>query len=259
MNYSLNPSGEKYNNWLSRAKLILVWVISLFIFIATYSRALFIIMMSEYDFFSYDLVKEGVFGMTVFYVTTELMMMLAGIALFGLFIPTAEWIKNKKFPRANFIFFGLINILCWLIFFGEIYKSGWSFERNLPPLALSAVAALYLASLLHASRTRRIKSAVALIVTLCSLAAIWQKPMVELLSKGLRAYGVGGELLVQIEYPDGKVTKGKLILLSPENAYVIPEGDPGSIATIRRSAIKIIKVTNKAPVTPPAKTAATAP
>lgn len=66
-------------------------------------------MMSEYDFFSYDLFKEGVFGMTVFYVTTELMMMLAGIALFGLFIPTAEWIKNKNSRDLTLYFLGLLT------------------------------------------------------------------------------------------------------------------------------------------------------
>ncbi|WP_407465412.1 hypothetical protein ABFU71_20485 [Xanthomonas campestris pv. raphani] len=65
--------------------------------------------MSEYDFFSYDLFKEGVFGMTVFYVTTELMMMLAGIAPFGLFILTAEWIKNKNSRDLTLYFLGLLT------------------------------------------------------------------------------------------------------------------------------------------------------
>ncbi|PPU43519.1 hypothetical protein XarbCFBP7697_19960 [Xanthomonas arboricola] len=208
---------------------------------------LFIILMSEHDFFSYDIFEVGGFGMMVFYATTELMIILSGLMLFGFFIPLAARMKTGRTPWSDLRPILVLNIFCWLALATVIFDRGWKTEQHFFPLVLSALAALYISAALHAPRRLKIRSAIGLIGIMVLFAAIYPKPMVDLLAKGLRAYGVGGEIPVQIVYQDGEKTRGKLVFLSPENAYVISMSDGISLSTIRRSATREITIMRHSP------------
>ncbi|MBV6814085.1 hypothetical protein ACE15N_20665 [Xanthomonas campestris pv. passiflorae] len=207
---------------------------------------LFVILMSEYDFFSYDIFDAGGFGMTVFYATAELMIVVSGLALFEFVIPLASGMKNRKIPWSELGFFILLNTFCGLLLITLSLSRGWEMERHFLPIIISGLAALYIAAALHAPRKLKIRAAIGMIATLIAFAVIYPKPMVNLLANGLRAYGVGGELPVQIVYQNGETTRGKLIFLSPENAYITPIKDGASLSTVRRSATReIIIVRNR--------------
>ncbi|MFO3706966.1 hypothetical protein ACI6Q5_18800 [Xanthomonas codiaei] len=201
---------------------------------------LFVILMSEYDFFSYDMFRLGGFGMTVFYATAELMLIVMSMALFGIFVPLTACLKKGRKPWSELIFFLIVNSFCWLLLSVKFFNNGWQTERHLLPLIVAALTALYISAALHASRRFKIRSAIAMIAVLTSFAVFYPKDMVGLLANGLRAYGVGGELPVQIVYENGTTTKGKLVFLSPENAYVLLVSDGATLSTIRRNVTKEI-------------------
>ncbi|MBB3858481.1 hypothetical protein FHY29_004166 [Xanthomonas arboricola] len=149
--------------WLETAKLLAIWMLALLLFILMYSRMLFIILMSEYDFFSYDIFEVGGFGMMVFYATTELMIILSGLMLFGFFIPLAARMKTGRTPWSDLRPILVLNIFCWLALATVIFDRGWKTEQHFFPLVLSALAALYISAALHAPRRLKIRSAIGLI------------------------------------------------------------------------------------------------
>lgn len=225
-------------------KLVLLWLAAILVFLFFYSRALFVLLMAQYDFFSYDLFQFGGWGMSLFYVTAELMVVMSGLGFFGVLLPLAERRFGKPPYSSSLLFFGSINLGFWLLLAVLVIGSeDWDWRLHVPKLAVALIVAAHLAVTLYAPRVTKLRWGLSVVLILCGLTAILQQPMVSLLSHGLKTYGVGGELPVALEYPDGSTDHGRLVLLSPENVYFIPENNGnGRLTIVKRTALKRIVV-----------------
>jgi len=223
-------------------KLIALWLIAMFVFLFFYSRALFLLLMAQYDFFSYDLFLVGGTAMTTFYLTAELIVVVSSLALFGFLLPLMERRFKKPPYSMSPWMFGTINVCFWfLLLILALTAERWEWWNHLPKLVVTGLVALHLSMLLFAPRTWKMKSSFVLVIMLSGFAFFWQQPMVALLSQGLKAYGVGGEIAVELHYRNANQDKGRLVLLSPQHAYVIL-GGKRKISVIGRDVIQRIDV-----------------
>lgn len=208
------------------------------VFLPLLSLALFVAYMGHYRFFSYDFFAEGVFGMKLFVLAMVVGLVITSFALFGSGILFYARRKGADIPWYMVGGAGFINLLCLVLVGASLFNpDGRVF------VLFVLVVTLYLAVHFGVFFFARLKAKVILLVSLFLVAfgLVASQPALsaKLLGNGLRTFGVGGEIPIEVISEDGTV-KAKLILLTPKYVYFI-ENENDVLAFQALDKVKKIK------------------
>lgn len=216
-------------------------------FFALYSQAVFILFMGNEGFFSYDVLVNGTVGISVFFLATELTIVTFAVSAVGAVIPALRWKFRGSINRAHVAGLGVVNLYVVWGVAGALNRSQQDWMIWLVILAVSILVCLQVGTLIHGTAKDSLRSLVVVLVCLAGITAVAHKETVALLEFGLRHFGVGGNVPVtlKLEHPaDAKTVEGRLVFLSPENAYVVLDGD-SRVSIIPRSKAEIISVSSR--------------
>lgn len=173
--------------------------------------------MAHHRFFSYDFFAEGVFGMKLFVLAMVIGLVITTFALFGSGILLYAKRKGSDIPWYVLAVAAFLNLLFLALVATRLFNPA---GRDFALFVI--LVALYLAVYFGVFFFARIKAKVLLIVSLffVTFGVIAASPdsSAKLLGNGLRTFGVGGEMPIEVFSDDGVVT-GKLILLTPKYVY----------------------------------------
>lgn len=214
------------------------------IFLPLLSLALFVVYMAHHGFFSYDFFSEGVFGMKLFVFTMVIGLVLMSFMLFGSGILLYARRKGAAVSWLAVCGILFLNVL-FLILMGTSLLNP---EKRIFALSVLGVT-LYLAVHFGVFFFAKLKVKIMLLFVLFFLAfdLVATQPNVaaKLLGNGLRIFGVGGEIPIEVVSDDG-VAKGRLILLTPK--YIYFKEDPNN-ALIIQALDKVNKIRQVKPAT----------
>lgn len=193
------------------------------VFLPLLSLALFVNYMAQHDFFSYDFFSEGVFGMKLFVVSMLIGLIVTSFGLFGSVVLLFAKKRGMSVPLVMIAIFLLLNTFFVLLLGLKLFDP----ESRIYVLFIFLLA-IYLCihfGVFLFSPFRK-KMVLLLVLFVTSFGLVFSQPDVaeRLLGTGLRSFGVGGQMPVEIYSEDGKVT-GKLILLTPRYVYYKEDHD----------------------------------
>lgn len=231
---------------------IILWTLSI-LFIWLFPKLLFLIYMGNEGFFSYDFFANGEFGLRVFYSASELFLIVASLAMFGIILPIVQKQATGKADWFLFVLFGVMNTLFLTILVLAALSS--KNDEWLSVLTIAAVAffiCFHISYLMWKPPSKQIRSFLALIFVIFSLSIFVSTQFATALKLGLRYFGAGGGIAVTIQDREGKLsppTKGELVLLSPEYAYLRVNGEQ-KITVFPLSAALFLTVEKEKQVSP---------
>ncbi len=239
---------SKISEWLSKRDSIyqlIVWIVSP-IFISNLPTIAFILFMRENKIFSYDFFINGLFGLNIFFIFTTIFTLLYGFLLTGVIIPLIDIIfkykKNESIPSETlffFVFMFTLNLLSQLI----IFQSDFNSQAHILLAIIGFFVNLHIGVLFYATPKIKLGTLILLIVAVVYSMFAYHKLTAELIEVGMRKFNTGGnkEILISNDNNGTKIiSRGKLILLSPNNIYVRTET---GIEMMERDN-KIIKLLN---------------
>jgi hypothetical protein len=216
-------------------------------FFALYSQVVFILFMGNEGFFSYDMLVNGAVGIGVFFFATELTLVMFAVAAVGSLIPLLRWRFRKSVNWFHVSFLGLVNLYFILGIAGAIAKSSQYWMVWLVVFLVSLIVCVQLGTLIHGTAKDSLRSLAGVLFILVGITAVAPKETVALLEFGLKHFGVGGNVPVTLKLEqsaEAKTVDGRLVFLSPENAYVVLDGD-SRVSIIPRSKAEIISVSSR--------------
>lgn len=216
-------------------------------FFALYSQVVFILFMGNEGFFSYDMLVNGSVGIGVFFFATELTLVTFAIAALGVLIPLFRWIFRRSVNWFHVTVLGLVNLYVILRIAGAIIKSSQYWTVWAVVFGVSLIVCVQLSALIHGTAKDSLRSLALVLFSLVSMTALAPTQTVALLEFGLKHFGVGGNVPVtlKLEHPaEAKTVDGRLVFLSPENAYVVLDGD-NRVSIIPRMKAEIISVSSR--------------
>jgi len=233
---------------------IILWTLSL-VFIWLFPKLLFLIYMGNEGFFSYDFFTNGEFGLRVFFSASELFLIVASLAMFGIILPIVQKQTTGKADWFLFVLFGVMNPLFLTILVLATLSS-----KNVEWLSVLTIAAVafficfHISYLMWKPPSKQIRSFLALIFVIFALSMFvpTQFAFAAALKLGLRYFGAGGGIAVTIQDREGKLsppTQGELVLLSPEYAYLRVHGEQ-KITVFPLSAALFLTVEKEKHVSP---------
>lgn len=216
-------------------------------FFALYSQAVFILFMGNEGFFSYDMLVNGVVGIGVFFLATELIIVTFAVSAVGAMIPALRWWYRGSLDWVHVVVLGVANLYVILGVAGALSRSRQDWMIWLVIFAVSILVCLQIGTLIHGTAKDSLRSLVIVLVCLVGVTAVAHKETVALLEFGLKHFGVGGNVPVTLKLEhsvEAKTVDGHLVFLSPENAYVVLDGDR-RVSIIPRSKAEIISVSSR--------------
>lgn len=187
------------------------------VFLPLLSLALFVVYMAHHQFFSYDFFSEGVFGMKLFVLAMVVGLLITSFALFGSGILLYA---RRKGADVSWYVIGVtafINLL-FIVMIGFALFDPKAQEFAFFMLIVTLYLAIHFSVFFFAKLKTKVMLLVALFFVTFGLVATQPDSSAKLLGNGLRTFGVGGEIPIEILSNDG-IAKGKLILLTPKYIY----------------------------------------
>lgn len=191
---------------------------------------LFLIYMRENRFFSYDFFVEGVFGLNTFIVAAAVILVILSFYFYGFFILLKLGLQQQKKEGKNGYRFA-----AWVSFFLSVFMHVVLFEFFLEIgkpyfffwlMGISAIFCALFYSLVGYGFKRSIQNWLSPVLFLAAsiiLPFMNHGVTAEMISMALRNFNMGGGKNIQIESKNEEVEykgEGKLILLTPRNAYI---------------------------------------
>lgn len=193
------------------------------VFLPLLSIALFVNYMAQHDFFSYDFFLEGVFGMKLFVVSMLIGLIVTSFGLFGSGLLLYARKRGRSVNKSLIVVVYIINAF-FVLLVGLKFFDPESREYTLFIFLLAIYLCGHFGVFFFASFKFKVGSLVLLFVVSFWGVFSEQEFAEKLLSIGLRSFGVGGQIPIEIYSEDGKVT-GTLILLTPKYVYYKEDHD----------------------------------
>lgn len=220
----------------------LSYIVSSFILVPNIAMLLFLVYMAEYNFFSYDFFLDGVFGMKWFFITTVLFLVVTASILYSPMIFFFLYKKKNIVIWPLFIIYGLLSVLFWLFVVISVY-SGSNPERVMFVVVICFFISVHLITLTCYNAKAQFVSMGTLIVIIVFSAFNYSSQVAEVVSIGLKSFGVGGDLpIFVIDDKSGTKHYGKLKLITPQNIYMmIDESNNLSVYSINHVVSYTVK------------------
>lgn len=234
--------------WLSKRDSIyqlIVWIISP-IFISNLPTIAFILFMGENKIFSYDFFINGLFGLNIFFIFTTTFTLLYGFLLTGIIVPIIDMIVKrvkKESISAEIWFFFILMFLINIIFQLIITQSSFDSEAHILLCIIGFFVNLHIGVLIYSTPKVKLVTLILLIAAVFYSMINYHKLTANLIEIGMSKFNTGGnkEIIISSENNKSKIiSKGKLILLSPNKIYIRTQD---SVEIMERNN-KIIKLLN---------------
>lgn len=214
----------------------LSYLVNAFLFLPNITLLMFIIYMGEHNFFSYDFINEGIFGMKLFFFTTTLFLLLSSIVLYSpIFFYFAKQTGHKIDSSSKIIIF-IVTLITWVTI-GFNISSGSDYGRAIFILTLCAIMAFHISILFFLKAKSQFISLLFVTTSIIFISVNFPTQASQAISIGLKSYGVGGNLPISIKNSQsGAITNGKLKLITPKNIYFSPDNIAG-IATYSLNSV----------------------
>lgn len=193
---------------------------------------LFVIYMHENKFFSYDFFVEGVFGLNTFVVSTALLLVFLSLYFYGFILFAKLGIQQQKEEGKNgYRFITWMSILFSVFMHGVFFELSLANDKPYLIIWLMGISVLFCA-FFYTFVGRGFKkslqnwlSPILFVAASIFLPFFNQDVTSEVVSMGLRSFNMGGGKSIQIldksqNKQETLEETGKLILLTPENAYI---------------------------------------
>lgn len=193
---------------------------------------LFVIYMRKNKFFSYDFFVDGIFGLNTFVAATTLILIITSLYFYGFIIFAKLGIQQQKEKEKNeyrwltwvfIIVSGFIHLylLESLLNIGKPHLILWI-------MSISAIFCLFFYSFVGHGVKKNLQnwlSPVLFIAATIFLPFFFQDVTSEVIAIGLKNFNMGGEKNIKIKntnllFTEKTDIEGKLILLTPKNAYI---------------------------------------
>ncbi|AVO34534.1 hypothetical protein [Ottowia oryzae] len=198
-------------------------------FLPTY---FFIIYMLHEKFFSYDFFSDGVFGLKTFLVVLLVLLLVTAFYLWGfLLLGKKACIAYTKPDRKDYNMYRWLTylMLALSVFMHAIfYAFGSETNHEIRVLSFSLIGFILvwaITSFLGANLIKKVINwvpSVAFIVLSATIPALNADITADLVRIGLINFNVGGGVHAKVfstDNPDKIIYEGKLLLLTPNNAY----------------------------------------
>jgi hypothetical protein len=163
---------------------------------------MFVVYMSEANFFSYDFFTDGIFGMKLFFAVTMFFLFTMAWTLFGFSIVFWGYYKKKKVKdifKTSLLFFLIMNILSLIILSIGVYEKilpiGWFIFLVL----VSIMICVQISVVLYEKARVQFASLLFFISMSLSMSFIFSSEISKLLSFGLKKFGSGGGIATEIK------------------------------------------------------------
>jgi len=196
-------------------------VFSNLVFIPLLSLALFVVYMAHYGFFSYDFFAEGLFGMKLFVLAMVVSLVVISLSLFGSGILIYARRNGAAISRGVFRTAVAINILFLLFVIISLFYSK-DIGFGLLVLAVTFYLACHFGVFFFACIKKKLLLLAILFLIVFGLIATQPALSIQLLEIGLRTFGVGGKIKIEVVSEDGLVN-AELILITPKYVYFVEE------------------------------------
>lgn len=215
------------------------YLMSLYIYIP------FLVYMSNYGFFSYDLFNNGIFAINLIALYVVIFLVVLSIMITGGFSTIfACKLSGCNTPKNN-KYLIYLNIFVLVLFILFIYEDSSLTENIINNLVwiiflfiISFPISLHMALIFFGSTKSQFFS---IIFSFCFLLPflffnVFPESTSKLTSKMFKIFGIGGNIPIQIEYRlDNKIIYiGKLIFLSPDNIFL--SNEEGTIILERKDS-----------------------
>jgi len=244
---------SRISNWLSKRDSIyqlIVWIISP-IFISNLPTIAFILFMGENKIFSYDFFINGLFGLNIFFIFTTTFTLLYGVLLTGTIIPLIDMIVKrvkKESISAETWFFFIFMFTLNILFQAIILQSTFDREAHTLLCIIGFFVNLHIGVLIYSTPKIKLVTLILLIGAVFYSMFNYHKLTADLIEIGMSKFNTGGnkEIIISSESNKSKIiSKGKLILLSPNKIYIRTQD---GIEIMERNN-KIIKLINDMNIT----------
>lgn len=201
------------------------------IFLPLLTTALFVSYMANYDFFSYDFFSEGLFGMKLFILSMVATTVLTSFALFGSALPIYAKFKGKEVSKASIVVPLIINIV-FIVIIGVVVVGTGNYEFPVFMVFLSGFIIVHFGVSIFGNFKQKVVFIGALFGL--SFTIVFGQPeySAKLLGNGLRAFGIGGEIPVELTTEKDRKREVKLLLVSPQNFYFLNESNKTSVISL---------------------------
>lgn len=213
--------------------LRLIIGIILFVWIASIPAYLLVIYMLENGFFSYDILLDGVFANGIFIFAAAILFLGLTVIFYGFLFFCIVWLYNNfKIKKTTSIEIKVFTVLllalsiCFHYVFIKTILSLDSFSPFIPFILLSLSVVIFISSYINLDSKQRIldwKRPFAFLVLSIFIPIHQPQFTSDFVSIGLHIFKVGGAINAEIldKSRDNRViTSGKLLLLSPQFAYL---------------------------------------
>jgi len=224
----------------------LSYLVSTFVLVPNIAMLLFLVYMAEYNFFSYDFFLEGVFGMKWFFITTIIFLVVTASVFYSPMIFLFLYKKRNVVVWPLWIIYGILSVVFWG-YAGNLVFSGSSPERVIFLVAICFVISVHLVTLTCYDAKTQFFSMGSLIVVIVFSSFNYSRQVAEIVSIGLKSFGVGGDLSVVVkDDKSGAESSGKLKLITPQNIYMIADDSNNlSVYSLNHVASYTIKIEGK--------------
>ncbi len=215
---------------ISLSQIVLRALIGLFTvsWIGSIPFYLFVIYMHENKLFSYDFFRDGVFGLYTFVFVSSIFIVLLSLAFYGFVIWAKVGLTQLRREGKNhcrgitWFFFGISCFMHYIFFL--IAMDAGRLTVLLWLMAISAIFCLFFCSFAGHGFKRNAQNWMSPLAFICLSAFLPfanQDVTAEVVAMGLRGFNVGGGKNIVISQKDERSEiRGKLSLLSPQNAYL---------------------------------------
>jgi len=222
----------------------LSYILSSFFLVPNITMAMFLIYMGEYNFFSYDFFSDGIFGMKWFFLTTSFLMTVGALAIFSPVLILVGKIKKAKIDVSLCVMSMLFSLISWYLIILSITE-GKDLPRIGYALAICFIIIAHVSVLLFFRAKLQFISLGVIAIGIVFISFNWSAQSAQVMSLGLKAFGVGGDLGIKItSAQSGMVTSGRLKLITPKYIYFTPTEGTG-VATYSLSDVRYYIVDEK--------------
>lgn len=206
--------------------------------------------MVDMNFFSYDMFTDGVFGINSFGFVSGVLLVFMSFALFG-FIPFAwaSYLNRKNGRKENsdrwmaWVFIALAVLFHLFLFFTSLYKGKLFVYGIFSVLGLfvCGFCCLLIGKNFKDKLLSWVPSAIFIFAS-AMFPFVSQDANSQFVSLALKTFRIGGMLDVVAVSKNGlqEITRGKLILQTPDNLYI--ESEKEGLITIPYASDILVKV-----------------
>jgi len=229
MNFSLQSFKKKFISFLSQEDSIyhlLSYILSSIV-LPSLPIIWFIIFMKEKMIFSYDFYTNGMFGLSVFFFFSLVLLLILGFIYVGSIAFFIIYLYQKNNPKDNnsnikytLIYLFIINIIMIILTLNHILESQSNIYIYVFIFIFNFFLFIYLGIVYAGKGLHKFIALISFIVVLIWSSVKFHDIISSFIESGLFQFRAGGNIKTEILDKNITLSKGKLLLLTPNKIFI---------------------------------------